>query len=66
MREIIKMKPTVEELMPKIQKLKEELTKLRSIVLDCGLTEEVKWYQPCYSFNGKNLIILGVSKTFVH
>ena len=43
---------------------KEELSKLRSIVLDCGLTEEVKWYQPCYSFNGSNLIILGSFKEF--
>ena len=61
---IIKMKPTVEELIEKSKNWKEELTKLRSIVLDCGLTEEVKWYQPCYSFNGSNLIILGSFKDF--
>ena len=61
---IIKMKPTVEELIEKSKNWKEELTKLRSIVLDCGLTEEVKWYQPCYSFNGSNLIILGSFKEF--
>ena len=61
---IIKMKPTVEELIAKNKNWKEELTKLRSIVLDCGLTEEVKWYQPCYSFNGSNLIILGSFKDF--
>ena len=58
------MKPTVEELIAKNKNWKEELTKLRSIVLDCGLTEEVKWYQPCYSFNGSNLIILGSFKDF--
>lgn len=58
------MKPTVEELIEKSKNWKEELTKLRSIVLDCGLTEEVKWYQPCYSFNGTNLIILGSFKEF--
>ena len=61
---ITKMKPTVEELIEKSKNWKEELTKLRSIVLDCGLTEEVKWYQPCYSFNGSNLIILGSFKEF--
>ena len=61
---IIKMKPTVEELIAKNKNWKEELTKLRSIILDCGLTEEVKWYQPCYSFNGSNLIILGSFKDF--
>lgn len=58
------MKPTVEELIAKNKNWKEELTKLRSIVLECGLTEEVKWYQPCYSFNGSNLIILGSFKDF--
>ena len=58
------MKPTVEELIEKSKNWKEELTKLRSIVLDCGLAEEVKWYQPCYSFNGTNLIILGSFKEF--
>lgn len=58
------MKPTVKELIEKSKKWKEELTKLRTIVLDCGLTEEVKWYQPCYSFNGTNLIILGSFKEF--
>ena len=61
---IIKMKPTIEELIAKNKNWKEELSKLRSIVLDCGLTEEVKWYQPCYSFNGSNLIILGSFKEF--
>ena len=58
------MKPTVEELIAKDKNWKEEITKLRSIVLECGLTEEVKWYQPCYSFNGSNLIIFGSFKEF--
>ncbi len=58
------MKPTVEEIISKEKNWKDELTKLRSIVLSCGLTEEVKWYQPCYSFKGTNLIILGSFKEF--
>lgn len=58
------MKPTVEEIIEKSKNWREELTKLRSIVLDCGLAEEVKWYQPCYSFNGTNLIIFGSFKDF--
>ena len=58
------MKPTVEELIEKSKNWKKELKKLRSIILSCGLTEEVKWYQPCYSFNGTNLIILGSFKEF--
>lgn len=58
------MKPTAEELIAKSKNWREELTKLRSIVLDCELSEEVKWWQPCYSFQGKNLVILGSFKEF--
>jgi uncharacterized protein YdeI (YjbR/CyaY-like superfamily) len=32
---------------------------LRTIALDCGLTEELKWKTPCYTFKGKNILILG-------
>lgn len=35
-----------------------ELSSLREIVLDCGLTEELKWGVPCYTDNGKNLMIV--------
>lgn len=28
------------------------------IILDCGLVEELKWRQPCYTFEGKNIVIL--------
>lgn len=58
------MKPTVEELIAKNKNWKEELTELRAIVLESGLTEEVKWFQPCYSYQGKNLIIIGGFKEF--
>lgn len=58
------MKPTVDELIAKSKLWKEELTELRSIVLKTGLVEEVKWHQPCYSFEGKNLVILGSFKEF--
>ena len=36
----------------------EEQAKLRTIVLDCGLTEELKWGKPCYAFEGKNIVII--------
>ncbi|MCA9547504.1 MAG: YdeI/OmpD-associated family protein [Myxococcales bacterium] len=38
------------------------LRALRSIALDCGLTETVKWRQPCYTADDKNVIILGRMK----
>jgi uncharacterized protein YdeI (YjbR/CyaY-like superfamily) len=37
---------------------KTELAALRSILLKSGLTEEIKWNHPCYTWNGKNIILL--------
>jgi len=37
---------------------KDELSTLRTILLDCNLTEELKWGKPCYMSEGKNIIIL--------
>lgn len=42
----------------------EELIALRAIVLDCGLTEELKWQQPCYTLNGKNVLIVTAFKEY--
>ncbi len=36
----------------------EEKRKLRAILLDFPLTEELKWRQPCYTFQGANVVIL--------
>lgn len=41
---------------------REELKKLRAIALDSELTEEFKWYQPCYTFNGKNVAVISGMK----
>src|SRR5580658_10293786 len=41
---------------------REELKRLRAILLDSELTEEFKWYQPCYTFQGKNVAIIGGMK----
>jgi len=38
------------------------MEKLRAICLDCGLTEEVKWDQPCYTLHGRNVVIIGELK----
>ncbi|MEJ0030535.1 MAG: YdeI/OmpD-associated family protein [Bacteroidota bacterium] len=52
---------TVEEFLRKA-KFRKELEQLRTIVLDCGLNEEVKWGQPCYTYHKKNVLILGEFK----
>lgn len=35
-----------------------EFDLLRTIVLDCGLTEELKWGQPCYTFEKANIVLI--------
>ena len=52
------MNPKVDKLIRKSKKWYEEFEKLRSIVLDCGLTEEVKWGQPCYTSEKKNIVLI--------
>jgi uncharacterized protein YdeI (YjbR/CyaY-like superfamily) len=42
----------------KVNKWQEELEQLRMIILDCGLTEELKWSVPCYTFQKSNIILL--------
>lgn len=42
----------------KLKNWKEEFELLREIVLDCGLTEEFKWMHPCYTLDGKNIVLI--------
>lgn len=53
------MNAQVDEFLIKAEKWQNELSKLRSILLECGLTEEFKWRNPCYTFQNKNIILLG-------
>ena len=52
------MNPKVDFFFKKAKKWKEEFEKLRTIVLDCGLTEELKWGCPCYTFNNSNVVLI--------
>jgi hypothetical protein len=52
------MNPKVDAFMSEATKWQEEFKKLRGIVLDCGLTEELKWGQPCYTFQDKNVLLM--------
>jgi len=53
-----KMNPKVDVYLSKAKKWQNELKKLRMILLDCQLTEELKWGKPCYTFRESNLAIL--------
>jgi uncharacterized protein YdeI (YjbR/CyaY-like superfamily) len=53
------LNPKVDGYVRKSEKWQEELQKLRKVLLACRLTEEVKWRHPCYTFKGRNIVILG-------
>jgi len=53
-----KMHPKVDEFLSKAKKWKEEYETLRKIVLDCELTEDYKWMNPCYTFEKKNIVLI--------
>ncbi|MFL0471585.1 YdeI family protein [Priestia aryabhattai] len=53
-----KMNPKVDEFLTKAKKWKEEYQTLRKIVLDCELTEDFKWMNPCYTFEEKNIVLM--------
>ncbi|PGY54811.1 YdeI/OmpD-associated family protein [Priestia megaterium] len=53
-----KMNPKVDEFLTKTKKWKEEYETLRKIVLDCELTEDFKWMNPCYTFEKKNIVLM--------
>ena len=52
------LNPKVDQFLDKAKKWKEEYEKLRTIVLDCELTEEFKWMHPCYTFDNKNIVLI--------
>src|SRR6266403_4402612 len=53
-----KMNPKVDGFLAKAKKWQEEMKKLRTISLACGLTEELKWGKPCYTFQQSNIVII--------
>jgi uncharacterized protein YdeI (YjbR/CyaY-like superfamily) len=43
---------------------KDHINHLRSILLDCGLIEQLKWGCPCYVFNNSNVVLIHVFKEY--
>jgi uncharacterized protein YdeI (YjbR/CyaY-like superfamily) len=58
------MNPKVDFYFNKAKKWKEELERLRTLVLGCGLTEELKWGVPCYTFQKRNIVLMHVFKEY--
>ena len=58
------MNPKVDGYLRKSKKWQQEMEKLRMIILDCQLTEELKWGKPCYTFEKSNVVIIQGFKEF--
>lgn len=48
----------VDAYVSKAKKWQKKMAKLRVILLDCGLTEELKWDKPCYTLGNKNIVLI--------
>jgi uncharacterized protein YdeI (YjbR/CyaY-like superfamily) len=58
------LNPKVDGYLRKAKKWQAEMAKLRRISLGCGLTEELKWGKPCYTFQKSNIVIIQGFKEF--
>lgn len=53
-----RMNPKVDFFFNKAQQWHEEFAQLRMIILDCGLTEALKWGHPCYTLESSNIVLM--------
>ena len=59
-----KLNPEVDLYLNNVAKWQAEMRQLRKIILDCGLSEELKWGKPCYTSEGKNIVIIQGFKNY--
>ena len=59
-----RLNPKVDFYFIKAKKWQEELEKLRTIALDCDLSEELKWGVPCYTFQKSNIVLIHAFKDY--
>ena len=58
------MNPKVDWFFTKASKWQEEYSELRMLILDCGLTEELKWGCPCYTIEKSNIVLIHGFKNY--
>ena len=58
------MNPKVDFYFSKAKTWQKEIKKLRAIILDCHLAEELKWGCPCYTFEKNNIVLIHVFKEY--
>jgi uncharacterized protein YdeI (YjbR/CyaY-like superfamily) len=64
MPKTIQKNPKIDAFLGRAKAWRPEMEALRALVLGCGLTEELKWGQPCYTLGGKNIAIIGPFKEY--
>jgi uncharacterized protein YdeI (YjbR/CyaY-like superfamily) len=52
------MNPKVDFFFDQAKQWQKEFEKLRTILLDTGLEEDLKWGCPCYTYHGKNIVLI--------
>ncbi len=57
--------PKVDQSFSNSQRWWQEADKVREVLLECGLTEELKWGKTCYAYDGKNICIIQRMKDFL-
>ena len=57
--------PEIDESFTNSKRWRQEAEKLREILVECDLTEELKWGTPCYAHDGKNICIIQRMKDFL-
>ena len=58
------MNPKVDFYFTKNLKWQKEIKQLRTIMLECGLNEELKWGVPCYTFQKSNIVLIHVFREY--
>lgn len=58
------MNPKVDFYFNKAKRWHDELKKMRTLVLDCHLVEELKWGCPCYTFEKNNIVLIHAFKDY--
>lgn len=61
---MVDMNSTVNFYFTKTTSWQKEIKKLRTIVLACGLKEELKWGCPCYTLDGSNIVLIHIFKDY--
>ncbi len=56
--------PKVDAYLKRNERWQSELTALRALLLDCPLTEDLKWGVPCYTLDGKNVVLIHAFKDY--